>query len=218
MKPSLLGLAWILSAAFLLMQGQATRDFLTADEVDQIRLTAQDPNARLKLYATFARLRVDLVKSALEKEKAGRSGLIHDTLEDYTKIVEAIDTVSDDALKRNVVIQEGLAEVATAEQEMLDALRKIQEQEPKDINRYRFALVTAIETTQDSLDGAKQDVTERKRDIVTREAEEKKQREAMMTPADAASRKAEAKKQETETKSKRKAPTLRRKAASPPQQ
>lgn len=198
--------------------GQARRDFLTADEVDQIRLTAQDPNARLTLYATFARLRVDLVKSALAEERAGRSGMVHDTLEDYTRVIEAIDTVTDDALKRNLVIDEGVAAVVKAEEEMLADLEKIQESQPKDLARYRFALITAVETTGDSLELFKQDLKARRREAITRDVEEKKLRETLMTPAEAATRREAAKKrEEAEVKQKKKAPTLRRKSERPPE-
>jgi len=212
-----------LAASLLLLSatlwGQAQRDFLTADEVDQIRLTAQEPSARLMLYATFARLRVDLIKSALAEEKPGRSGMIHDTLEDYTRIIEAIDTVTDDALKRNLVIDEGVTAVIKAEEEMLADLEKIQESQPKDMARYRFALITAVETTEDSLELFQQDLKTRRRDTITREVEEKKRREALMTPSEVATRQAEAKKrQASEAKQQKKAPTLRRKSERPPEE
>jgi len=188
------------------------RDFLTADEVDQIRLTAEDPAARLKLYSLFARQRVDMIQSMLAKDKPGRSGLIHQTLDDYTKIIETIDVVVDDALKRGKDLTEGIGAVADAEKEMLEALRKIEESKPKDMARYQFVLTNAIEATTDSLELAQEDLAARKTAVVAKDAEQRKEREALMTPQDAKERRdLAAKKEEDEAKQKRKAPTLRRK-------
>ena len=206
---------WILLSSVAL-EAQVARDFLTADEVDQVRLTAQDPNARLTLYSTLARLRVDMLKQAIAKEKAGRSGFIHQTLEDYTKIIEAIDTVADDALKRGTIITEGISAVAEAERRLVVELKMIEESEPSDLERYKFALTAAIETTQDSLELSEQDLAERKKDVAHRDAQDRKQIQELGKLAD---EKPGAKNGEkpaaTETKPARKAPTLRRKGEQP---
>ncbi|MBM3796483.1 MAG: hypothetical protein FJW31_21015 [Acidobacteria bacterium] len=207
-------IAGVLASAALC--AQATRDFLTADEVDKIRVTAQDPNARLALYAGFARLRIDMLKQAVAKEKAGRSGFIHQTIEDYTKIIEAIDTVTDDALKRGAPLDVGLKTVADAERAMLEDLKAIQESEPSDLDRYKFVLTNAIETTEDSIELAEVDIAERKKDVLHKDAQDRKKLQEMMTPEEVKQRKqAEQKRTETETKQQRKAPTLRRKGEVP---
>jgi hypothetical protein len=196
----------LLLCIFLICLAQ-DRDFLTADEADQVRL-AQEPNLRLKLYLHFAKQRMDLIQQAVAQEKPGRSKLIHDLLEDYTSIIEAIDTVTDDALKRKLDVAEGVSAVGEAEKEMLAGLEKIKEANPKDIGRYQFVLDNALETTKDSVELAAQDLKSRSTNVEAKAARQKEELEALMNPEEVKAKR-EAEKKEAATK--KKAPTLRRK-------
>ena len=194
-------------------QGAAHRDFLTADETDQIK-EAQEPNERLKLYAGFARQRAEMVKSLLAKDKAGRSILIHDALEDYAKIIDAIDDVADDAIGRRLDIKPGLAAVASVEKETLPVFQKAQESHPKDLERYDFVLKQAVETTADSLEEAQADLGKRAQAVEARQQKERKALQETMTPtereaAKAADQKA-ADEEDKKEEQKRSAPTLMR--------
>jgi len=192
----LLTLANILAALLLFVSSTAPshaqdRDFLTPNEVDQIR-EVQDPNERLTLYVKFARQRMDLIQQYLAKDKPGRSVFIHNYLDDYTKIIEAIDSVSDDALLHHKDIDAGTIAVLNAEHEFLDKLNKIQDSEPKDLDRYKFLLSEAIDTTSDSQEMGKEDSAKRGAALEAADSKEKKDREALMPAKEVKERKKDA--------------------------
>ncbi len=134
----------------------AQRDFLTEDEVEKVR-EAQEPNDRLKLYALFARQRIDQLQRLLEKDKKGRSIMVRQLLDDYANIVDALDTVSDDALKRGADVTTGATAVREAENRILVQLQKIKERAPADLDMYSVELTEALAATTDSLDLSKED-------------------------------------------------------------
>ena len=207
----------LVCAGFLLSAPRlwAQRDFLSSDEADQIR-EAQDPTERVQLYIHFAKQRVDQVQQLLAKDKPGRSVLIHDLLEDYGNIIDAIDTVTDDALKRKKDVTAGVTLVQTGEKELLQSLQQIEDKHPKDSARYEFALKQDIDSTNDSLELAGEDLSRRSTEVAAKEEKEKKDREAMMQPKDREEQEAQDQKDAATTK--RKAPTLIRPGEQPPPQ
>lgn len=152
----------------------AQKDFLTGTEIDQVR-EVQEPVARIKLYLSFAKQRLDQLQSTIAKNRAGRSGEMRQLLEEYTDIIDAIDTVSDDALVRKNDMSSGPAVIIEGEMKFLVQLEKVQESSPRDIEMYDFELKEAIAATNDSLDLEKEDLSSRGKELSSKAAKEKKQ-------------------------------------------
>jgi hypothetical protein len=189
----------------------AQREFLTNDEIEKIR-EVQEPNARLKLYLVFARQRIDQIQQQIAKDKKGRSVMIRELLEDYSLIIDAIDTVSNDALKRKVDVALGVAAVADAEKKTVLILRKIEDSQPHDLEMYDIALKDAIGNTTDSLETAQIDLGTRSTIVAEKAAEEKKKVESLTGVQERKEQKAETAKARTDVgedgQPKRKPPTL----------
>lgn len=205
-------LCMLLTAGLALLPAQdflgGGRDFLTPHEADLIRV-AQEPNERIEQYLHFARLRIELVRQTLLKEDAARSKLIHQNLEEYSRIIEAVDLVVDDAAADKIDVTKGLGILAEQEKEFLAVLEKIQEEPADDSWAYEFVLEDSIEITRDSVELAKEDLGDRGRRIAETDAGEKARQRTLMTPErqkDMA--KAEQKAEEAKQKETSKRPTL----------
>ncbi|MEP6714848.1 MAG: hypothetical protein ABJC09_04700 [Terriglobia bacterium] len=194
----------------------AQKEFLTSSEIDQIR-EAQEPNARLQVYLLFARQRLDQLQQQVAKDKKGRSLAIRELLEQYTQIVDAIDTVSDDALKRKVDIAEGAAAVAAAEAKFLTLLKKVEDSQPHDLDMYEVALKDALGSTGDSIETAKEDLGKRSELVAAKVTQEKKELESLTTSEQLKQQKVENAKADKgeDGKPLRKAPTLYRPGEKP---
>lgn len=197
----------------------AERDFLTEAEIDKVR-EAQAPSDRLKLYILFARQRIDQLQRLLSKDKKGRSAEARELLEDYGQIIDAIDTVTDDALKRGADAAEGTLAVVTAEKRFLGQLQQIKDRNLPDVDLYELALREAIAGTSDSIDQAAEDTTGRGAKLAEADKRQKKEAEDTLAAEDRKGKPPEAAKTgETTTadasttddsKPKRKPPTLLR--------
>ncbi len=166
--------------ACLCLPAAAQRDYLTPDEIEQLRLV-QEPGPRLQLYMRFARQRVDMLEQLFAKRQTGRSGLIHDTLEQVTQIIEAIDMNIDDAIRRQKAL-ESLDALVSGQKELLAKLETLAQKEEPDRARYEFALDTALETLRDSIEMNEQDLEDRTLSVQNKEKALRQQRDELLAP------------------------------------
>ncbi len=159
-----------------------TDEFLTDYEIDVLREN-QKPKDRLAIYRKFAALRLELIDQLLASEEPGRGGKLHRNLEQYSLIIEAIDTVIDDALSRDLDMDDALEGLVDSETEFLARLEKLQKAELEDMWRYEFVLEDAIEMTRDSIELSAEDLGDRRRAILEADRADQEERKATMSAA-----------------------------------
>jgi len=187
----------------------ARKEFLTDHEIDLIR-EAQEPNLRIERYLHFAKLRMELLRQYLAKQKPGRSAQIHRNLEEYGRIIETIDVVIDDALDMELDIAPTIAKLTSEEQQFLAALEAMADDPQEDHFRYEFVLEDAIEITADSIDLSGLDLGIRTAAVQAADERSDAKRDASMTP-ELKENVAAARQVEEKKKSKRKRPSLLKK-------
>jgi hypothetical protein len=185
MKKTILLLGFLVCSWALPGQDLVGReDFLTDHETDLIRV-AQEPNARIIQYLEFARLRLELVKQKLAggRERTNSSIDVHRNLEQFGSIMDAVDLVIDDAVVRGVDVTKGIEILSKLGSVFLADLAKITENPSEDHWRYKFVLENAVEITEDTIELAQGDLSERKRTLDTADETAAEKRLETMAPA-----------------------------------
>ncbi len=138
----------VLLAAASLAQKQR-RDPLTDSEIDKIRDSAQLPEVRLKLYAAFARTRLEKVQQvrsdpkATDREQETRTA-VQDFVDVYDELSDNVDTYAD----RGEDIRKALKPVIEADTEFgakLRALKSSLAADPQEARNSEFLVGSAIE-------------------------------------------------------------------------
>jgi hypothetical protein len=147
------------------------RDPLTPAEEDEIRNAAQEPYKRLKLYIKFTQARLDSIEQlrADPKQADGRGRKIHDLLEDFTALLDEINSNLDQYESHPMTkddrkdFHKGLKDVITAcdgWDAKLKTLKTAMESDPattKESQEYKFVFQDAEESLKSAAEAARED-------------------------------------------------------------
>ena len=149
-KVSILVCAGILLATSAYAQPHA-RDPLTPLEVDKIRDSAMEPEARLKLYVEFARARLDKLQQARSDPKltaAEKDEQTKAAIQDFTDVYDELDENVDTFADRGNDLRKALKPVIEADTEFGAKLRAFKlslANSREEAAKYDFLVGSALE-------------------------------------------------------------------------
>jgi hypothetical protein len=143
---------------------QRRRDPLTPVEIDQLRDTAQEGDERLKLYVTFARVRLDmLAKVRSDPKVTDRGQETRNRLQDFLDIYDELNDNIDTFVDRKADIRKALKAIIEADTEFQSKLRALKDAasvDQSELKKYEFLLTNALETVDASVADHRQLLTE----------------------------------------------------------
>ena len=140
------------------------RDPLTPAEIDLLRDTAQEPDARLKLFVGFARARLDRVdKAGTDPEVKDKVQAIRDRLQDFLDVYDELDDNVGTFADRKDDIRKSLKLVIEADTEFQAKLRALKDGAAAHKNEaaeYNLLLADVMEAVDSGANDHRQLLTE----------------------------------------------------------
>ena len=158
----------LLTSALLLVvslgaaRGAEKGDYLSDDEVDQLR-EAQDPSQRIETYLAFAQVRLerfDDYRNRPPNPDYDIPGYLDTQLDQYIRITDALKDWIEDHFDRHDDMRAGLKKVLEMGPHQLEQLRHIEQSSDPYAAGYRKSLSDAIDDFTDALDGATKALSE----------------------------------------------------------
>ncbi len=143
-------------------RGAEKGDYLTDDEVDQLR-EAQEPSQRIVTYMAFAQARLerfDDYRNRPPNPDYDIPGYLNTQLDQYIRITDALKDWIEDHFDRHDDMRAGLKKVLEMGQHQLEQLRRAEDSPDPYTAGYRKTLNDAIDDFTDALDGATKALSE----------------------------------------------------------
>jgi hypothetical protein len=142
--------------------GADKNDYLTDDEVDQLR-EAQEPSPRIEAYLNFAQLRLTHFDDYRERPPSPDydiPGYLNTQLDQYIRITDALKDWIDEHFDRRDDMRAGLKKFVETGPHQLDQLRHVEQSSDRYADSYSKSLNDAIDDFTDALDGASKALSE----------------------------------------------------------
>jgi predicted nucleic acid-binding Zn-ribbon protein len=145
-------------------RGQAREDPLNPKEIDQLRDAAQEPEARMKLYIEFARVRLVKIEQMRSDPKVtDKAQQTHDMLQNFLDVYDELNDNIDTFVERRADLRRPLKSLVEADNEFqakLRALRSAADAKEPAAQSYQFLLDNVIDTVDSGVQDHRQLLTE----------------------------------------------------------